>query len=71
MFAVISGLIIKKEMDIYSDLPDEAWMIMLFNEIKEFIIKNGVVVMALAVLFLVGSYFCSAFIIKKKRGERV
>lgn len=71
VFAVISGLIIKKEMDIYMDLPDEARMIMLFNEIKDFIIEKGVLVMVLVILFFIGSYFCSVLIVKKKRGDSV
>ncbi len=65
----IGAIIMKNKMAEYDHLPDDVWMVMLFNNIKDFIIKNGIIVMAVAVAILVCSYFASVLIVKKKRGE--
>lgn len=69
IFLGIGAVIANNKMKAYEHLPDEAWMIVLFGKIKDFIIEKGPVVMTVAAAILICSYFCSVFIIKKKRGE--
>ena len=69
IFFGIGAVIANDKMKAYEHLPDEARIIVFFGKIKDFIIENGPIVMVVAAVILVCSYFCSVFIIKKKRGE--
>lgn len=57
-----------KVMQKYEQLPDEAYMMVLFDKIKNLLTDKGVIVSMVALGMLVCSYFVSVIILKKKRG---
>lgn len=68
VFFVIGIFMGDKAMQKYEHLPDETYIMILFDKIKNLLTDNGVIVVMTALAVLVCSYFVSVVILKKKRG---